>query len=246
MNKRYIDFVPPKSDAHAASSVKTSTRVTPRAASTTTSQLHGHVTTSVVASRTRSHVTTAKQAQHTANLTEKRSSAATSPRQSVSQINFTPHASGKAELGVIEDLSPKFINTKTEKRPLNSGKSSSTTRASSSLKAAKSQRVGNKAKPSASIDKSQSTRQTTKKASAASKYKTPKSPFINLDKITKRPLSKNVYQKKVETPKELPAGPVTIIAKPEKDSRVGLVITIILTIILGAVAGTVAFLLLPK
>ena len=65
--------------------------------------------------------------------------------------------------------------------------------------------------------------------------------------VEKRPLSKNVYQKKVVTPKEeKPSKPVTIIHKPEKDSKVGLIVTIIITIILGAAAGTVAFLLLPK
>ena len=65
--------------------------------------------------------------------------------------------------------------------------------------------------------------------------------------VEKRPLSKNVTQKKVVIPKqEAPSKPVKIIHKPEKDSRVGLIVTIIITIILGAAAGTVAFLLLPK
>ena len=68
--------------------------------------------------------------------------------------------------------------------------------------------------------------------------------------VEKRPLSKsskNVYQKKIVEPKEEePSKPVTIIHKPEKDSKVGLIVTIIITIILGAAAGTVAFLLLPK
>ena len=71
--------------------------------------------------------------------------------------------------------------------------------------------------------------------------------FVNTEKIRKRPLSKNVYPKKVVEPKEeVPSAPVTIINKPEKDSKVGLIVTIIITIILGAAAGTVAFLLLPK
>ena len=70
--------------------------------------------------------------------------------------------------------------------------------------------------------------------------------FVRTD-VPKRPLSKNVYQKKVEAPKESAnKKPVTIITKPKKESRAGVVIAIILTIILGAVAGTVAFLLLPK
>ena len=70
--------------------------------------------------------------------------------------------------------------------------------------------------------------------------------FINQDKVAKRPLSKNVYRKNVEPAKESTKKPVTIIAKPEKDTKVGVIITIIITIILGAAAGTVAFLLLPK
>lgn len=74
----------------------------------------------------------------------------------------------------------------------------------------------------------------------------PKPAFVNTEKVRKRPLSKNVYQKPVVVPKEEPSSPVTIINKPEKDSKIGLVVTIIITIILGAAAGTVAFLLLPK
>ncbi len=77
-------------------------------------------------------------------------------------------------------------------------------------------------------------------------FQPPKTPFINQEKVVKRPLSKNVYQKKIEVPKEEPKGPVTIITKPERDAHVGLIVAIILTIILGAAAGTVAFLLLPK
>ncbi len=76
--------------------------------------------------------------------------------------------------------------------------------------------------------------------------KVPKANFVNTEKVTKRPLSKNVYQKKIVAPEEKETTPVTIIDKPEKDSRIGLVVTIIITIILGAAAGTVAFLLLPK
>jgi hypothetical protein len=71
--------------------------------------------------------------------------------------------------------------------------------------------------------------------------------FVNTEKIRKRPLSKSTAPKKEVIPKEeTPSAPVTIIDKPEKDSKVGLIVTIIITIILGAAAGTVAFLLLPK
>lgn len=91
------------------------------------------------------------------------------------------------------------------------------------------------------------TREAKKEARKEAKLaKVPRVPFVNTDKIVKRPLSKNVYKKKVEVPREEPKGPVTIIEKPERDSRIGMIVAIILTIILGAAAGTVAFLLLPK
>lgn len=78
-------------------------------------------------------------------------------------------------------------------------------------------------------------------------FKAPAAPhFINTDNVAKRPLSKNVYEKPTPTEEAKPSKPVTIIAKPEKDSRAGLVVTIILTIIFGAAVGTVAFLLLPR
>lgn len=77
-------------------------------------------------------------------------------------------------------------------------------------------------------------------------FKTPTPQFINQDRVIKRPLSKNTYQKKVSIPEEGEKGPVTIISKPEKQAHGGLIITIILTVILGAAAGTIAFLLLPK
>ncbi|MBR0479894.1 hypothetical protein IJJ49_01320 [Candidatus Saccharibacteria bacterium] len=84
------------------------------------------------------------------------------------------------------------------------------------------------------------------KKAADEKMKIPKYPFINQEKVKKRPLSKNVYRKEIKTPVEEPKGPITIISKPEKDAHASLIITVILTIILGAAAGTVAFLLLPK
>ena len=77
---------------------------------------------------------------------------------------------------------------------------------------------------------------------------TPAQPqFINTAALKKRPLSKNVYKKPLAEPiKEELAATITIIDKPKKESKVGLIITIILTIIFGAAVGTVAFLLLPK
>lgn len=78
-------------------------------------------------------------------------------------------------------------------------------------------------------------------------YVRPATHFVNTEKIEKRPLSKSVATKKpVVLPKKEISDPARIIAKPEKDSKAGLIIAVILTIILGAAAGTVAFLLLPK
>jgi hypothetical protein len=73
-----------------------------------------------------------------------------------------------------------------------------------------------------------------------------KTPFVNTEKVTKRPLSKNVYQRKVVVPKEEPEKPIKIITAEKKDSKIGIIVAVIITIILGATAGTVAFLLLPK
>lgn len=93
--------------------------------------------------------------------------------------------------------------------------------------------------------------------------------FLNTNKIVKRPLSNNPYPGRLQPAagqvsepnptgkaKTLGGGPsaskkksekpTVIITKPEKDSKVGLVVAIIVTIVLGAAAGTVAFLLLPK
>lgn len=90
---------------------------------------------------------------------------------------------------------------------------------------------------------------TGKKTAPSNAFKVPRVRFVNTEKVTKRPLSKNVYPKKVVMPKveaEKPQKPVTIINKPEKDSKMGMIVAIIITIILGAAAGTVAFLLLPS
>ena len=137
-----------------------------------------------------------------------------------------------ARLGVIEDLGTSYKETSVEKSHFNEAKEG--------VRAAKAKKVGLREgvpeKPSGLTTKPKDNKT----------YKMPKSPFINQDKVEKRPLSKNVYRKKVEVPKEEPKGPVTIITKPEKQAHVSLIVTIILTIILGAAAGTVAFLLLPK
>ena len=139
------------------------------------------------------------------------------------------------ELGIVEDVA---LENDVEKRPLSSPKKAS----DDEIKAVKAKKVGNQEVVEKPVEKPEKKESETDKT-----YKTPKSPFINQEKVEKRPLSKNVYRKKVVTPvKEEPKAPVTIIEKPEKQAHVSLVIAIILTIILGAAAGTVAFLLLPK
>ncbi len=116
------------------------------------------------------------------------------------------------------------------------------------IKEIKAKKIGNKqVKKPVEKPVENSNKSGVKKADLNKKtFEVPKATFINQEKIIKRPLSKNVYQKKIEEFKEDQKGPVTIISKPEKDSKTGLIVTIILTIILGAAAGTIAFLLLPK
>lgn len=161
----------------------------------------------------------------------------------------------KGRLGEVEDLNPRFVNVDVPKRPLSDGserKIVSQPPAKNDAKEAKSKRLigrfRNKSATKTEInDGGKSAVKTKKKAVDKGTFVAPKPTFINQDKVIKRPLSKNIYQKNiVATDESKNKAPVAIIAKPEKESKVGLVVAIILTIILGAVAGTVAFLLLPK
>ena len=83
-----------------------------------------------------------------------------------------------------------------------------------------------------------------------SEIKIPKVQFINQEKVTKRPLSKNVYVKKAEKiepqPEENIKNEPVVIVEGKKKSKVGTIIAIIIAMVLGAVAGTVVFFLLPK
>ncbi|MBR2855477.1 hypothetical protein IKG64_01555 [Candidatus Saccharibacteria bacterium] len=184
-------------------------------------------------------------------------------------------------LGEIEDI--KFINTNVPKRALGgAGRAASgvakvgtrgvagmvnrTSTASSAgavksavgmATSAKSKKIGARI-GLRSKTKGNSTRATMEQEAKVSgvnvAYNLPRTPFINQDKVAKRPLSKNIYQKEIDAlakSSSTVAGGVSnkaaaIISKPEKESKMGVIIAIILTIILGAVAGTVAFLLLPK
>ncbi len=154
--------------------------------------------------------------------------------------------------GVIEEMNSKFVSTTVEKRPLSDGTPLPQPRVADAKEAKSRKLVGRKLRKTKEpvenpVEKSAVGSAGTHTGVSTTKgtFSTPKSPFINQDKVVKRPLSKNVYQKKVVTPKE-DTGTVTIISKPEKDKHVSLIISIIITIILGAAAGTVAFLLLPK
>lgn len=147
-------------------------------------------------------------------------------------------------------VKPNFVKANVKKRPLGAAKAAPKAASVKVAKAAAKPKMAPEEIAAAAIAK----------AATPAKPATPKRPaplgqrakFINTNKIEKRPLSGVVARKKpLPTPKasELtakPKAPEKIIAKPEKDSKAGLIIAIILTIILGAAAGTVAFLLLPK
>ena len=148
----------------------------------------------------------------------------------VARVSTTSSApSNQAKLGVVEELSTK----PTRPKPTHFVTSRNNIKAVKSQKITQKATIPQAAKPLNSKDDKKT-------------YKTPQTKFINQDKVKKRPLSKNVYRRKPVASAEEKKAPVTIINKPAKDNKVGLIITIIITIILGAVAGTVAFLLLPK
>ncbi len=145
-------------------------------------------------------------------------------------------------------VQPKFVKTEVKKRPLGN-------------KAVKPASIVKKpamiAKKPAAVAKKPVATPVAAKPVVAPKRPAPlgqRAKFVNTDKIEKRALGKTTNRVKsvpvpeavkAEKPKKSKA-PEKIIAKPEKDSKAGLIIAIILTIILGAAAGTVAFLLLPK
>ncbi len=173
--------------------------------------------------------------QKTVKKTETVEKAVSAPR--VTSVKKA-EALGEPVLGIVEDREPRFVKAETPKKALN--KVSHFRPVKNELTEAKAKRIGNQMKKVEPVAKKAGEEKDKKT------YQPPKTPFINQEKVVKRPLSKNVYRKKIEVPKEEPKGPVTIITKPEKDAHVSLIVTIILTIILGAAAGTVAFLLLPK
>ena len=149
--------------------------------------------------------------------------------------------------GIIEDYTPvdskrpAFINSaKVDKRPL-SGRREEVKNPSvdleDELKVAKSEDLTKR--------KFDAEKAPEAPKPAPREFEKPK--FINTHLIEKRPLSKTNYRNRISVAnvEETTASPVTIIDKPEKDSRIGFIITVILTILLGAAVGTVAFLLIP-
>ena len=149
--------------------------------------------------------------------------------------------------GIIEDYTPvdskrpAFINAaKVDKRPLSGRREevkSPSVDLEDELKVAKSEDLTKR--------KLDAEKAPEAPKPAPREFEKPK--FINTHLIEKRPLSKTNYRNRISVAnvEETTASPVTIIDKPEKDSRIGFIITVILTILLGAAVGTVAFLLIP-
>lgn len=267
MNKRYIDFVPPKT-------AKLAGNTTGRSATRTVSGVAGRSAAGGVIGVNRRPaagakpvnrgavkpvaMVAAKRSTHSVRAAGAVSSAgamkSAKPARSAKSVKLVKSAeqlmvssgSGVPMLGVVEELDARFINTNVPKRPLGNAAHSQESLAADDLKSAKAKPVKNRRISRSAAKPVEKPVEKSSNAKTDSAYKMPKSPFINQEKVVKRPLSKNVYQKKIEALEEKPKGPVTIIAKPEKDKHVGIIVTIVITIILGAAAGTVAFLLLPK
>lgn len=236
MNKRYIDFVPAK---------KASAR--PRAAMVTRATVTKTVITevptqpAVVSRPVAPRVIVQRAPQKMSRNVSQNVPQVTEPALHKMPVDKKPM------LGVVEDLNSHFVETNVPKRPLSEGLAVTPKPSGAKVAEAKQKKIKARVmKPVAK--KSNSTPvKPVEKSVENSTYKPPKSPFINQNKVVKRPLSGNIYKHQIkEAVKEEPKGPVTIIAKPEKDRHIGIIVTIIITIILGAAAGTVAFLLLPK
>lgn len=262
MNKRYIDFVPTKTGANrAAGSARPAhvARQTRPAGSSVTGSSAAPVTRPVAPVRQAKPVRpVAPAARPAVPVRAARSVNAAKPVTSVRPAEALVRAGAVPALGVVEDLSSKFVKTDVPKRPLSQApEPSQATLAAAKAKKVKSRHLLRSA-PGKHVEKPVENSGTAGVNQAPDKtaFKTPQSPFISNAKVEKRPLSGNVYPRKmVNTPvstkvgdkaKVGTKGPVAIIAKPEKESHVGIVVTIIITIILGAAAGTAAFLLLPK
>ena len=236
MNKRYIDFVPAKK----------------RSAGVSTAQSRAAVVTRTTVTKTTVTGVAARPA-NVGTISAKPINTKTVSKQPTTIAKVIPSekklpTEKKPVLGVVEDLNTHFVKTDAPKRPLSEKPATATRATKVQATEAKQQKVKARVlKPVAKKSATTTPVKPVEKPVKNSTYKPPKSPFINQNKVVKRPLSGNIYRKEIaDAVKEEPKGPVTIIAKPEKDRHIGIIVTIIITIILGAAAGTVAFLLLPK
>lgn len=230
MNRRYIDFVPSRSNQRMVKRGQEAVRVT-----------HAVVPKQSSAPKARRKTPRVETVQKRRTIVKKTTTIRAPMVSEHIETTKPPlaHPVTEPALGVVEDLGAKFVRTEVPKRPLsrNSADGLAEVKAKK-IKASKTLRS-----TSNSVEKPVENYQ---KRTTEATYRPPKTPFINQEKVVKRPLSKNVYQKKIVIPEEEPKGPVTIVSKPEKDAHIGIVVTIIITVVLGAAAGTVAFLLLPK
>lgn len=217
MNKKYMDFVPAASKSGTRAKVTRPVTVTRQKPIVQRSSAEKPVQKSTPVKRTVSR------------------SANPAPEVKTSEFSIKK----ELEYGVIEDFRPKFVKTEVEKRPLSRGHFATQ---ESELSRIKGQNLKNTSVKAVENHVEKPVEKSVKNKT----LKLPKSPFLTQAKVAKRPLSKNVYEKKIAPTKETAKGPVTIIDKPEKESKLSILITIIITVILGAVAGAIAFLLLPK
>lgn len=195
---------------------------------------------------------------------------ATSSNQSFS-LKQTPR------YGVVENFQPKFVQTEVEKRPLSQKRvvaeavaalsddtllEAKSTKITTSFSSLVENPVENSARTSGTtkttlasganktaLASGAAARRATPGTTPPSQMNLPHAQFINQNKVAKRPLSKNVYQRAPETPKTEAAkagDSVKIVSEPQKSHKAGMFFAIIATILLGAVVGTVAFLLLPR
>lgn len=238
MKKQYIDFVP--AGKAAATTVATGKGATERKTAVGSEAKVARAARAARAATARpTTVGATRQAQVAKPATARAKMTAANVRKT-EQVSFA----NEGKMGVIEELNPKFVKTDVPKRPLSDKPHFKAEQ--SEIARIKAQKVVEKPVENyvkKSVEKPKGQGDVKGKPDT---YQMPKTPFINQGKVEKRPLSKNVYAKKIAVATEEPKGPVTIISKPESQAHVGLIVTIILTIILGAAAGTVAFLLLPK
>lgn len=264
MNKKYIDFVPankkaeapraqvvmPKKQPESEAAVVTRTTITRTTVTGVSTPAPSSARTAQIPTARSKMVRPAPRPAQAPQVRPKRPTPV--EPQIVTPVAKKMPTDKVPPMGVVEDLNARFVKKDVPKRPLSTkpNRTASTPAFSAEIAAAKQQKVKarsitKQAKKSAKEPVKEPIKKPENKEKAT--YKTPKSPFINQHKVKKRPLSGNIYKHEIkEAVKEEPKGPVTIIAKPEKDKHIGIIVTIIITIILGAAAGTVAFLLLPK